>query len=596
MKHRLEIDGLRTIAVMPVLFSHAGFAAFSGGFVGVDIFFVISGYLITGIIVSELDENKFSLWRFYERRTRRILPALFVVMAVTLVAGWLLMGADAFQNLGQSVVATTLFSNNVLLTLTSGYWDTESQFKPLLHTWSLGVEEQYYFAVPLVLMAVHRYSRPHLPHAIAVIGAVSFALCLWSMGHAPVANFYLLHTRAWELAVGGWAASIRLNATAPSSDRLSILGLALIAVAIFSLPEGMPSPSPVILLPVVGSALVLMFCRAGFAHRLLSSRPMVGIGLISYSTYLWHQPLFAFLRVASADTPPVWQFGALIAVALVLAWISWRFIEAPFRDRRMGIRTVAAILLPTALALLAAGTLLHLRGGLPGRFDVAPGAEPAGSYKAFNMRVFSYKQDAFPADAQNRMLVVGNSTARDFVNMAVETNSMPEYRIVYRDDIDLCRLDRETAMKRSLVAGATLVVVVYGHLPGQVCDGRILAQSSALRGKTVFVGPKDFGVNINPASRLPLAARPAATVALSDDALAASKLYKSISPPELYVDIIAHLSADGLRVPIYDGAGRILSEDRVHVTRAGALLVGERVFRDPAWAGVSHPLPVREPR
>ena len=126
MKHRLEIDGLRTIAVMPVLFSHAGFAAFSGGFVGVDIFFVISGYLITGIIVSELDENKFSLWRFYERRTRRILPALFVVMAVTLVAGWLLMGADAFQNLGQSVVATTLFSNNVLLTLTSGYWDRNS--------------------------------------------------------------------------------------------------------------------------------------------------------------------------------------------------------------------------------------------------------------------------------------------------------------------------------------------------------------------------------------------------------------------------------------------------------------------------------------
>lgn len=341
MKHRREIDGLRTVAVLPVLLSHAGVSFFAGGFVGVDVFFVIRGYLITGIILSDLDERRFSIVRFYERRTRRLLPALFVVMAACLIAGWFLMGADAYQNLGQGVVATTLFSNNILLTMTSGYWDMESQFKPLLHTWSLGVEEQYYVAVPLILALAHRYVRRHLPLALAAIGLISFALCLWSMRTHPVGNFYLLHTRAWELAAGGWAAAIRSPDDHRESDALSFLGLLMIGATMLALPEGSPSPSPAILLPVAGTTLILLYCRTGLAHRVLGSRFMVGIGLISYSAYLWHQPLFAFLRVASASRPPTWQFVALIPVALALAWVSWRFVERPFRSRSMRFRTVS---------------------------------------------------------------------------------------------------------------------------------------------------------------------------------------------------------------------------------------------------------------
>ncbi|OWK29781.1 acyltransferase family protein [Sphingomonas mucosissima] len=583
MKHRREIDGLRTVAVLPVLLSHAGVSLFAGGFVGVDVFFVISGYLITGIILSEMDEQRFSIMRFYERRTRRLLPALFVMMAACLIAGWFLMSADAYQNLGQSVVATTVFSNNILLTMTSGYWDMESQFKPLLHTWSLGVEEQYYIAVPLILVLVHRYLRRHVPLALATIGVISFALCLWSMRAHPVGNFYLLHTRAWELAAGGWAATVRSPDDHRGSDALSILGLLMIAATVLALPEGSPSPSPAIALPVAGTALILLYCRAGLAHRVLGSRLMVGIGMISYSAYLWHQPLFAFLRVASSSSPPVWQFVALIPVALCLAWASWRFVERPFRSRSMRFRTVAAVLAPAALALLLIGALLHLRGGLPQRFDVAPGADPPASFKAYNMRVFELKQDRFPPGARQRALILGNSTARDVVNMAGEAGALPGYAIVYRDDLSLCDGDRLSASKRALVAAATLVVLAYDHQPQRTCSGWQLAQRLDLHGKIVFIGPKGFGVNLNPYARLPLAQRRCARVPLSATAREASRLYRAITPPQLYVDVIAALSPDGRHVPVFDTQGRSLSEDRVHVTRAGARFVGERVFRHPAW-------------
>ncbi|SEJ61001.1 Peptidoglycan/LPS O-acetylase OafA/YrhL, contains acyltransferase and SGNH-hydrolase domains [Sphingomonas sp. OV641] len=583
MKHRREIDGLRTVAVLPVLLSHAGVSLFAGGFVGVDVFFVISGYLITGIILSELDNGRFSIVRFYERRTRRLLPALFVVLVACLIAGWFLMSADAYQNLGQSIVATTLFSNNILLTVTSGYWDMESQFKPLLHTWSLGVEEQYYIVVPLLLAAVHRFLRRHVPLALALVGLASFLLCLWSMRAHPVGNFYLLHTRAWELAAGGWAATIRSPDAGRGSDPLALTGLLMIAAAVLGLPEGSPSPAPAILLPVTGTVFVLLYCRAGLAHRFLSSPMMVGIGLISYSTYLWHQPLFAFLRVASISPPPTWQFVALIPVALILAWASWRFVEQPFRDRSMRFRAVAAVLLPTAIALLAIGTVLHLRGGLPQRFDMAPGADRPATFKAYNMGVLALKADRFPPGTQRRALVLGNSTGRDFVNMAREANALAGYAIVYRDDLDLCDGARLSATKRALVAAATLIVLVYDHKPRQTCNGRLLAERADLRAKILFVGPKDFGTNLNPFARLPLHQRAAARVALSDQALAASRLYRAITPAELYLDVIAALSADGRRLPVFDEQGRILSEDRVHVTRAGARFVGERLFRQPVW-------------
>lgn len=581
MQHRAEVDGLRTVAVMPVLLGHAGFPAFSGGHVGVDVFFVIRGYLITGIILRGLDAGDFSQLDFYNRRVRRILPPLFVVMLASIASGFVLMSADAYQNLGQSVVATTLFSNNILLTVTSGYWETESQFKPLLHTWSLGVEEQYYVLVPLLLIALHRLAPRHIPGLLLLLAGISLALAIWSIQTTPVATFYLLHTRIWELAIGGWAVATPRLAER-NSDPLAWLGLVMIGAAVLLLPEGTPTPSFTTLLPVVGTVLVLVFCRTGSARALLASAPMVGIGLISYSVYLWHQPLYAFARVASHDRPTPAVFALLILASLVLGWLSWRFIEQPFRNRTLiSNRALVAILLPSSVGLIAAGLAMHLLGGLPQRFDVAPGAEPAGTYKRYNMAPFELKLDAFDKTAARRVLVVGNSTARDVVNMLLESGTARRQEIVYRDDLDLCA---PTLAHAGLIRDASLVAFVHDSgFDARVCDGRRLAERPDVRGKIVFIGPKHFGLNLNPYARLPLNKRGAARVRIPDETLFAEARYAATTPPSLYLSIIGRVSADGSTLPIFDEAGRILSEDRVHVTRAGARYLGDRVFDDPVW-------------
>ena len=247
MKYRREVDGLRAVAVVPVVLVHAGFAAFSGGFVGVDIFFVISGYLITNILLRELEANQFSILGFYERRARRILPALFVVMLACMPFAYAWMLPDDLKNFGQSLVATSLFSNNVLLALTSGYWDLTSEFKPLLHTWSLGVEEQYYIFFPIVLMLMWRYAKKSITPLLWVALVASLLLAEAGQRVNPTATFYMLPTRAWEILMGALAAIYLANGAlakvGPSARQaLSLLGLLLIAGAVLLFGRGHPSP------------------------------------------------------------------------------------------------------------------------------------------------------------------------------------------------------------------------------------------------------------------------------------------------------------------------------------------------------------------
>jgi len=588
MARSREIDGLRAIAVLAVLLAHAGVPFFSGGFVGVDIFFVISGFLITKIIVHELEEGTFSIGRFYERRARRILPALFFVVATCLIAGWVTMSADAFENLGQSVVATVLFSNNILLNLTSGYWETESSFKPLLHTWSLGVEEQYYILVPIILIIIARSSRPRFATVLSILAVFSFVTALVAQPFAPNFVFYELPTRAWELAAGGLTAVLTRRTTDLSSPSLSLLGLVMIVAGILAFPEHHPSGPLLLLLPVVGTTLVLSYCRDGLVYRVLASPPMTGVGLISYSLYLWHQPLFAYLRLVSPQKPATTAFVALIFGSVGLAVLTWKFVEQPFRDpQRLSMRSVLAMLGLTAMGLIVSGLYIYRAGGLPARFDIAPGAEPAGSYKAYNMQVYSKKRDAFEENLPGKLLVIGNSFGRDFVNMAIENKEFSDFEIVYRDDVNLCSEQSMSDTHRKLVAAATEVVVVYGGPPPAGCSGWALANRPSLAGKIIFVGPKGFGDNLNAVARLPLSQRSAARVTLSAELLAMNQNFKANFPAAISVDIIAHLSADGRTVPIFDNEGRILSEDRAHVTRSGAKFVGKLIFDDPAWDRVS---------
>lgn len=353
MKYRREIDGLRAVAVLPVILFHAGWSVFGGGFVGVDVFFVISGYLITSVMLSEISANNFSIGRFYERRARRILPALFLVLFCSVVAAWVCLPPQDMVAFCKSLIAVSFFGSNFLFWSESGYFDLAADLKPLLHTWSLAVEEQFYLLFPLVLAFCSRRRAWWLVVTIASLGMLSLAAAQFEVDKHPMAAFFLLPTRGWELLLGSGVALYRikrpqrLNSTtlrACAYEILSVVGFALIIASIFVFDKTTPFPSVYTLAPTVGTALVILFCDGStLVGRLLSLTWVVGVGLISYSAYLWHYPLFAFTRHASVAVPDIKVFSVLSVVAFGLAYLSWRFVEQPFRARdRVSRRTIIA--------------------------------------------------------------------------------------------------------------------------------------------------------------------------------------------------------------------------------------------------------------
>lgn len=375
MQYRKEIDGLRAVAVLPVIFFHAGFPAFSGGFVGVDVFFVISGYLITGILLEEMDQGRFSILRFYERRARRILPALFTVVLFCFPFAWAWMPPDQLRDFAKSVVAVVLFSSNVLFWQESGYFDTVAELKPLLHTWSLAVEEQFYIVFPLFLLAVARFGRVVLLGAILFIALISLLLSEWASRYAPSGNFFLAPTRAWELLAGSTCAIIQMSSSRRPANWLSVAGLALILFSIFYYDERTPFPSAYALVPVFGTVLVLLYGSGStWTARMLSQPLLVGIGLISYSAYLWHQPLFAFARLSPFDTSDTLML-ALSLCSLALGFLSWKYVETPFRRRpRPALPTRPAVFATSAVAgaaMIAAGAYVAFTDVAKTRFAYA---------------------------------------------------------------------------------------------------------------------------------------------------------------------------------------------------------------------------------
>jgi peptidoglycan/LPS O-acetylase OafA/YrhL len=341
MEQRREIDGLRALAVLPVLLFHSGFEGFSGGFVGVDVFFVISGYLITSIILEELEQGKFSLINFYERRARRILPALFFVIFACLPFAWVLLLPPDMKSFSQGLVAVTFFVSNILFWKTSGYFGAASELNPLLHTWSLAVEAQYYVFYSLFLLLAWKLRRRWLVTILIFIAIFSLGVAHWGSLNRPLAGFFLLPTRVWELLLGGFIyfynSSLCLVKPNIGIKQVgSLFGFTLILFSIFYFSKETPSPSFYMLAPTLGTSLIILFAtKDTLIGQILGSRVLVFFGLISYSTYLWHQPIFAFLKYKTSAAPDKYLILIFTIIIFLISYFSYKYVEVPFRNRNI---------------------------------------------------------------------------------------------------------------------------------------------------------------------------------------------------------------------------------------------------------------------
>lgn len=377
--YRPEIDGIRAIAVVAVVLYHAEFVIagsnpFEGGFIGVDVFFVISGYLITSIILSDLIRGKFSFANFYERRARRILPALLVVMAATAPLAWMYMSPKAMQEYAGSALSTFVFGSNVWFWLEDGYFAEPSALKPLLHTWSLAVEEQFYLLFPITFLLLWRYARRYFTAIFVTAFLLSLALAHYQSLRSPDAAFYLLPYRGWELLAGAILAKLELDRGRTGHPWLKtwmpVLGLCLVIGSFFFFDDQMRHPSLITLVPVLGTMCLIWFCEKGDrVSAVLDSRPLVAVGLVSYSLYLWHFPIFAFARIDGGE-PTQGEKAAYILAALVLSGITYFLVEKPARNRLLiGRKSIATTLASAFAVLIVVQGVFYGTDGATQRFE-----------------------------------------------------------------------------------------------------------------------------------------------------------------------------------------------------------------------------------
>lgn len=610
MRNRADIDGLRAVAVAMVMAFHAGVPGLKGGFAGVDVFFVVSGFLIGGLVAGRQAAGTFSLTGFWERRVRRILPALLVVLAVCSVLAWFLLLPSDLTAFARSGVAALLSVANLWFWRHTGYFLGVGADQPLLHTWSLGVEEQFYLAFPLFMLAGARWFPGRLRTVLAGGGLASFALAAWAAEASPDAAFYLPVTRAWELLLGVWLA---LRPPAPPPGWLTrwggLAGVAMILASAVLYDESTRFPGLPALLPCLGAALVIAAQGGGVAGRLLSLRPVVGLGLISYSLYLWHWPLLTFQKLTSPGGQAVWPVVAVVALSVVLAVLTWKFIEQPFRDARRvsGRALIGWTAAGVAVLLAAAGATLAAKG-FPQRFDdraLAYGGElqrPHGAgYRigpcfVSGGPVENYRRDQCltPDPARPDWLLVGDSHAAHLWQGLQAANpdinlmqaNVTGCRLLPRDrtlDHEPCRvlsrLVYDDALPRLRPDGVILAARWReGDLPA---IGEAVDAARRLGLPVVLVGP---AVQYDDALPRILAL----SAKLDDPDLPARR--RLVGPERLDREMAAWAKARGVRyVSLFDALcdedrciteapGLVpLSHDYSHLTAEGSRLVGERL-------------------
>tara|TARA_B110000444_G_scaffold10752_1_gene9179 strand:+ start:673 stop:2607 length:1935 start_codon:yes stop_codon:yes gene_type:complete len=464
LKYRPEIDGLRTIAVLSVVLYHAdiifynlnpfflkqyGINFFEGGFIGVDIFFVISGYLISLIILTEMSNNNFSFVSFYERRARRILPALFFVMIAAIPFAITIMQPKELIQFSGSILSALNFSSNFWFWLEDSYTAGPSALKPFLHTWSLSIEEQFYLFFPIMILVIWRYFKKYLMSILIIIFLVSLQLAdFWSSLYRDT-TFYLLHTRGWELIAGSLLAKIEIDYGRKNNSILGFImpsiGLFLVVHSIIFFDDQMRHPSFITLIPILGTMLLIWFSQKGeIVTDILSSKIFVSIGLISYSLYLWHFPIFAFSRILEFD-PSITNKLIQISLSFILAIISYKFIEKPFRKKGLlSLKTIILLLGSTYLVLMIlTGSLYYVNSTKMSNFQIGDKLFDIDEEKNkrfiwlhSNCPEIGWAECRKPQQNKKNILVVGDSMSIDAVNIL--SPIFPEYHYIVDDEFGGC--------------------------------------------------------------------------------------------------------------------------------------------------------------
>ena len=631
MTYRKDIDGLRAIAILPVLLFHAGFDLFRGGFVGVDIFFVISGYLITALILKEKEEGSFSIMQFYERRARRILPALFFVMLCCLPCAWHWLLPSDLDDFSDSLIATVLFVSNIHFYRETGYFAPDADHQPLLHTWSLSIEEQYYLLFPLLLSFLWFLGRKALFYIVTATALCSLLAAelagsllpseeqAAAPGEVTAASdfaFYLLPTRAWELLAGAIAA-FHLHGRADNrrgNQSLSLIGLALILYAIATFDDGTPHPGVYTLLPVIGTVLVILFTTPDtLCARLLSTPILVGIGLISYSVYLWHQPLFAFFRLQSPEAPSETVMMLLAMASLALGWLSWRYVEQPFRDRKKFSRR-------RIFQYSALGSAFFLGLGLTGNaydgfLDRYPPNERdlivASDTREMGFYIYSryepFKDQPFSPNAGLKVLVAGDSYGQDLINMLAEAGGLDGVSLsiheisshcgnlylendfshhIKADNLAYCRQQGwyggEGLQDRLREADVVFIASSWPLWTAELLPESINNLKTDFGSRVIVIGKKYFG-NINPLSYLGISdqEKTALVNTIQGKHPEINQMMAGHYDNNTFVNLIDLFCENGRDCKIFTPEAKLISYDGGHLTKAGAIHLGKKLITHP---------------
>jgi peptidoglycan/LPS O-acetylase OafA/YrhL len=558
-EHRKDIDGLRAIAVLSVILFHFGYLA--NGYLGVDVFFVISGYLITGIIYDELLNGRFSLLHFYLRRTRRIIPLALFVSVVSFAIGIRLMLPDDLENLAESVVATNLFANNILQAITTrDYWNVVNEYKPLVHTWTLGVEEQYYFFYPILLLALRKKARVLVPPVLVALTVASLGL---NFARFPdYQKFFYLPFRLYELSLGGLGAVyFRERRLRHSVSPL----LVLVLLCALCIPLPFVSGKVVVLASVLSTLGILISANdASTLATLALENPLaVAVGKISFSLYMWHQVILAYARYVSLTAPTPLRLGEIFVLTLLLSVATYHFVEQPFRRREtVSTRTLLATLsagwaLSTALALVT-----YLRAGVlrdVPELDIAAGHVERGMHAAYNDRIYEY-DTGFRGTGKVKVLVVGNSFSRDWANVLLESKYATDIAISYTDSPNACPDFAQRAKEADVIfysetRRSTLLST------GELGDDVIA--------KLWVVGTKNFGVSNGPIYNHHGGDDYAQRTRLDRRFLLQNEALKGDWGGR-YIDLIGKIMNGDETVPVFTPSRKFISQDCRHLTRAGA--------------------------